>query len=57
MGLLKKAMVIGVAKKLYDESRKPHNQKKIQDAVDSFKARRAGGKGPTAGGGAPGSQA
>lgn len=34
----------GIAKKLYDESKKPHNQKKIQDAVASVKARR-GGKG------------
>jgi hypothetical protein len=41
MGLMKKAVVIGVAKKLYDESRKPENQKRIQEAVESFKARRA----------------
>jgi hypothetical protein len=44
MGLMKKAMVIGVAKKLYDESRKPENQKRIQGAVDSFKARREAGR-------------
>lgn len=46
MGLMKKAMVIGVAKKLYDESRKPENQKRIQGAVDSFKARREAGRNP-----------
>lgn len=42
MGLLKKVAVVGIAKKLYDESRKPENQRRIQQAVDSFKARRSG---------------
>lgn len=32
--------MIGIAKKVYDEARKPHNQKKIKDAVDQFKSRR-----------------
>lgn len=32
--------MIGIAKKVYDEARKPHNQKKIKDAVEQFKARR-----------------
>ena len=45
MGLMRKAMAVGVAKKLYDESRKPQNQQRIQDAVASVKARRAGGQG------------
>lgn len=45
MGLLKKAMVIGVAKKVYDEARKPHNQQKIREAYASLQARRAGQKG------------
>jgi hypothetical protein len=43
MGLMKKAVAIGVAKKLYDESRKPENQRRIQEAVTTFKARRQGG--------------
>jgi hypothetical protein len=42
MGLFKKAMVVGVAKKVFDEARKPHNQKKIKDAYASFQARRTG---------------
>lgn len=44
MGLFKKAMVIGVAKKAYDEARKPHNQQKIREAYASFQARRSGGQ-------------
>lgn len=40
MGLFKKAMVVGVAKKVYDEARKPHNQQKIREAYASFQARR-----------------
>lgn len=43
MGLFKKAMVVGVAKKVYDEARKPHNQQKIREAYASFQARRAAG--------------
>jgi hypothetical protein len=45
MRIMRTAALAGVAKKLYDESRKPHNQKKIQDAIASVKARR--GKGGT----------
>jgi hypothetical protein len=40
MGLMRKAAMIGIAKKVYDEARKPHNQQKIRDAVDQFKAKR-----------------
>ena len=43
MKLMRTAALAGVAKKLYDESRKPHNQKKIQDAIASMKARRGRG--------------
>ena len=42
MGLFKKAMVVGVAKKVYDEARKPHNQQKIREAYASFQAKRSG---------------
>ncbi len=38
-------MLAGVAKKLYDESRKPHNQAKIKQAIATVKARRSGGTG------------
>ena len=43
MKLMRTAAMAGVAKKVYDEARKPHNQQKIRDAVASVKARRAGG--------------
>jgi hypothetical protein len=40
MKLMKTAAMAGIAKKLYDESRKPHNQAKIKAAVDKAKAKR-----------------
>lgn len=42
MKLFRTAAVAGVAKKLYDESRKPENQARIKAAVEKAKARRAG---------------
>ena len=42
MGLFKKVMAAGVAKKVYDEARKPHNQQKIREAYASFQAKRGG---------------
>ncbi|WP_204163734.1 hypothetical protein [Nocardioides solisilvae] len=41
MKLLRTAALAGVAKKVYDEARKPHNQAKIKSAVDQFKAKQA----------------
>ena len=35
MSLLRTAIKAGIAKKLYDEARKPHNQKLIKDFVTS----------------------
>ena len=43
MKLMRTAAMAGVAKKVYDEARKPHNQQKIRDAVASVKARRSSG--------------
>ena len=40
MKLMKTAAFAGIAKKVYDEARKPHNQAKIKDAVAKAKARR-----------------
>ncbi len=40
MGIFKKVAAAGIAKKLYDESRKPENQRRINEAVSSVKARR-----------------
>jgi tRNA G18 (ribose-2'-O)-methylase SpoU len=40
MKILRTAALAGVAKKLYDESRKPHNQAKIRAAMDKAQAKR-----------------
>ena len=45
MGLMRKFVAAGVVKKLYDESRKPENQRRIKDAVASAKAKRNGNGG------------
>lgn len=42
MKLLRTAALVGVAKKLYDESRKPENQARIRAATDKLRARRQG---------------
>jgi hypothetical protein len=44
MKLMRTAAMAGVAKKVYDEARKPHNQQKIREAVAAVKARRTSGK-------------
>jgi hypothetical protein len=41
MPMMRNVALIGIAKKLYDESRKPENQKRIQDAIAKAKARRS----------------
>ena len=41
MKLLRTAALVGVAKKVYDESRKPDNQRRIKEAVASVKEKRA----------------
>jgi len=46
MKIMRTAALAGVAKKVYDEARKPHNQQKIREAVASVKARRSGGTKP-----------
>lgn len=40
MGMAKKLAALGVAKKVYDEARKPHNQAKIKAAVAKMQERR-----------------
>ena len=44
MRLMRGAVAIGVAKRIYTEARKPENQRRIKQAVDSFQARRARGR-------------
>ena len=46
MGLLGGMMKAGIAKKVYDEARKPHNQQKIKNAVSSL-TNKGGNKGGT----------
>jgi hypothetical protein len=41
MKLLRTAALAGVAKKVYDESKKPENQRRIKEAMASVKAKRA----------------
>ena len=43
MKLLRTAAMAGIAKKVFDEARKPHNQAKIQNAVNQLKNRGSGG--------------
>jgi len=49
MKLLRSALVAGIAKKVIDEARKPHNQAKIkayvQQAMDKKKGTRGGSAG------------
>ena len=40
MKLMRGVALAGVAKKLYDESRKPENQERIRRAVEAVKERR-----------------
>ena len=41
MRLMRSAAAIGIAKKIYDEARKPENQRRIKQAVASLQERRA----------------
>jgi hypothetical protein len=40
MKIARSIAAAGIAKKLYDESRKPENRARMRDAVDKVKARR-----------------
>ncbi|HJR40274.1 MAG TPA: hypothetical protein VJ819_17970 [Nocardioidaceae bacterium] len=41
MGIMSKVVKLGIAKKVYDEARKPENQRKIKEAIASFQEKRA----------------
>jgi hypothetical protein len=45
MGIMSKVIKLGIAKKIYDEARKPENQRKIKEAVASFQEKRTKGQG------------
>ena len=40
MGLMSKAVKLGIAKKLYDEARKPENQQKARELYERFQSSR-----------------
>ena len=40
MKIMRGVAALGVAKKIYDEARKPHNQAKIRSAADRVRSRR-----------------
>lgn len=40
MGLVSKVVKLGIAKKIYDEARKPENQRKAKEAWTSFQQKR-----------------
>jgi hypothetical protein len=40
MGIMSKVVKLGIAKKVYDEVRKPQNQQKARDAFAKFQASR-----------------
>jgi hypothetical protein len=40
--MAKKLATFGIAKKVYDEARKPHNQAKIKEAARKLQQRRSG---------------
>lgn len=44
MGIVKKVAAFGIAKKVYDEARKPHNQAKIKEAARKLQERRQRGR-------------
>jgi hypothetical protein len=40
MGIMSKVVKLGIAKKVYDEVRKPENQRKAKEAYANFQANR-----------------
>jgi hypothetical protein len=46
MKIMRTVAAVGIAKKLYDESRKPENQRRIKQAVETVRERRKGKRHP-----------
>jgi hypothetical protein len=40
------AVALGIARKVYTEARKPENQRRIKQAAEQLRNRRAGARGP-----------
>ena len=49
MKLIRSAIVAGIAKKVIDEARKPHNQAKIKQLISQATSKKGGAKGGTYG--------
>ena len=45
-GMLRKVLASGLAAKVIQEARKPHNQAKIKQAIADFQKKRGGGSRP-----------
>jgi hypothetical protein len=43
MRLMRGAVAIGIARKIYTEARKPENQRRIKQAIEQIQAKRAAG--------------
>jgi hypothetical protein len=43
MRLMRGAVAIGIARKIYIEARKPENQRRIKQAIEQIQAKRAAG--------------
>lgn len=44
MGIMSKFAKVGIAKKIYDEVRKPENQRRAKEAMASFQKKRSKGR-------------
>ena len=44
MRLMRSAVAFGIARRIYTEARKPENQCRIQQAVEQYRTKRAGGR-------------
>ncbi len=47
MKLMRGAVAIGIARRIYTEAKKPENQRRIKQAVEQIRAQRAGRSGPS----------
>jgi hypothetical protein len=45
MGLIRNAAVIGIAKVIYDQARKPENQARLRSALAQVRSNRGGNRG------------
>jgi hypothetical protein len=49
MKLMRGAVAIGIARRIYTEAKKPENQRRIKQAVEQIRAQRSGRSGGTTG--------